>query len=80
MGTTALLLDPSCNRGIAHTVRERRALGLDGLLPNAVTTLDLEARHVRGLIEGLSPERVRIDLTNSSTTGRPRNGREAATP
>jgi DNA integrity scanning protein DisA with diadenylate cyclase activity len=31
-------------------------------------------------IEGLSPERVRIDLTASSTNGRPREGREAATP
>ncbi len=36
----ALLEDPICNRGTAFTAEERTRLGLDGLLPPAVETLE----------------------------------------
>ncbi len=39
----ALLRDPRYNRGTAFTVDERAALGLDGLLPAAVLSLDEQA-------------------------------------
>ena len=39
----ALLRDPRYNRGTAFTVEERSALGLDGLLPAAVLSLDEQA-------------------------------------
>jgi malate dehydrogenase (oxaloacetate-decarboxylating) len=40
----ALLRDPRFNRGTAFTAPERAALGLDGLLPPAVLTLDDQAK------------------------------------
>jgi malate dehydrogenase (oxaloacetate-decarboxylating) len=39
----ALLRDPRYNRGTAFTLEERAALGLEGLLPSAVQTLDQHA-------------------------------------
>jgi len=39
----ALLEDPIANKGTAFTAEERRALGLDGLLPPAVETLGQQA-------------------------------------
>ena len=39
-----VLETPVLNKGSAFTVAERHALGLTGLLPAAVTTLDLQAR------------------------------------
>jgi malate dehydrogenase (oxaloacetate-decarboxylating) len=39
-----LLRDPRLNRGTAFTVEERSALGLDGLLPASVLSLDEQAR------------------------------------
>ena len=39
----ALLEDPVANKGTAFDTGERRALGLDGLLPPAVETLDQQA-------------------------------------
>lgn len=36
----AVLSTPMINRGTAFTVEERRALGLTGLLPNGVSTLE----------------------------------------
>src|SRR5215472_11973901 len=38
----ALLGDPMLNKGTAFTEEERRAFGLDGLLPPAVSTLDAQ--------------------------------------
>jgi malate dehydrogenase (oxaloacetate-decarboxylating) len=40
----ALLRDPHHNRGTAFTLEERSTLGLEGLLPPAVMTLDQQAR------------------------------------
>ncbi|MEA2147101.1 MAG: hypothetical protein QOG59_2688 [Solirubrobacteraceae bacterium] len=40
----ALLRDPRFNRGTAFTAKERAALGLDGLLPAAVLSLDQHAQ------------------------------------
>jgi malate dehydrogenase (oxaloacetate-decarboxylating) len=40
----ALLRDPRHNRGTAFTARERSALGLEGLLPAAVLSLDQHAQ------------------------------------
>jgi malate dehydrogenase (oxaloacetate-decarboxylating) len=39
----ALLRDPRSNRGTAFTLKERSALGLDGLLPAAVLSLEEQA-------------------------------------
>lgn len=38
-----LLRDPRLNRGVAFTLEERAALGLEGLLPSAVLTLEEQA-------------------------------------
>src|SRR5712671_4325221 len=40
----ALLRHPRFNRGTAFTAEERAALGLEGLLPSAVLSLDGQAR------------------------------------
>ncbi len=40
----ALLRDPHYNRGAAFTLEKRAALGLEGLLPAAVLTLEDQAR------------------------------------
>jgi malate dehydrogenase (oxaloacetate-decarboxylating) len=39
----ALLRDPHCNRGTAFTADERAALGLEGLLPAAILSLEEQA-------------------------------------
>jgi malate dehydrogenase (oxaloacetate-decarboxylating) len=44
----ALLRDPRVNRGTAFTAEERSALGLEGLLPAAVLSLDDQARRSYG--------------------------------
>jgi malate dehydrogenase (oxaloacetate-decarboxylating) len=41
---TALLDDPTLNKGTAFTVKERAALALDGLLPPVVETLEQQSR------------------------------------
>ena len=40
----AVLRDPQLNRGTAFTNHERSALGLDGLLPAGVLTLEEQAK------------------------------------
>ncbi len=44
----ALLADPLENKGTAFSLDERRELGLDGLLPSAVETLDQQAQRAYG--------------------------------
>ncbi|MCW8383276.1 NAD-dependent malic enzyme [Streptomyces justiciae] len=44
----AVLADPRLNRGTAFTAPERRALGLDGLIPPRVLTLDQQADRAYG--------------------------------
>ncbi|MFI6565065.1 NAD-dependent malic enzyme [Streptomyces sp. NPDC050534] len=44
----AVLADPRLNRGTAFTQRERRDLGLDGLIPPHVLDLDQQARRAYG--------------------------------
>ncbi|MDQ4031811.1 MAG: NAD-dependent malic enzyme [Actinomycetota bacterium] len=44
----AVLASPSINRGTAFTIEEREELGLTGLLPTAVSTLDGQVRRVYG--------------------------------
>jgi malate dehydrogenase (oxaloacetate-decarboxylating) len=44
----AVLASPTINRGTAFTQQERRTLGLVGLLPTGVTTLDVQARRTYG--------------------------------
>jgi malate dehydrogenase (oxaloacetate-decarboxylating) len=44
----ALLRDPRVNRGTAFTAEERSALGLEGLLPAGVLSLDDQARRCYG--------------------------------
>ena len=39
-----VLRDPRLNKGTAFSVEERAALGLDGLLPAAVMTLEQQAK------------------------------------
>jgi malate dehydrogenase (oxaloacetate-decarboxylating) len=43
---TAVLSTPILNRGTAFTLEERRALGLVGLLPQGVSTIDSQVRRV----------------------------------
>jgi malate dehydrogenase (oxaloacetate-decarboxylating) len=45
---SAVLASPTINRGTAFTIEEREALGLTGLLPTAVSTLDGQVRRVYG--------------------------------
>ncbi len=46
-----LLKNPSTNKGLGYTIEERRALGLDGLLPHQVLEIgqqvELELEHIR---------------------------------
>lgn len=44
----AVLEDPFLNRGSAFTLDEREQLGLRGLLPSAVSTMELQLARVRG--------------------------------
>src|SRR5919206_2357580 len=43
---SAVLASPTINRGTAFSYEERRALGLIGLLPSAVTSLEGQLRRV----------------------------------
>jgi malate dehydrogenase (oxaloacetate-decarboxylating) len=47
---SAVLASPVLNRGTAFTLAERQALGLPGLLPGAVSTIDAGEARVRGAV------------------------------
>lgn len=47
---SAVLTSPSINKGAASTLDERAALGLDGLLPTGVTTLEPQLRGNNALV------------------------------
>ena len=47
----AVLDDPRANKGTAFTIEERERLGLQGLLPHAVETLDRQAERVLGHLD-----------------------------
>ncbi len=47
----AMLADPVLNKGTAFTREERQAHGLDGLLPDAVETLDRQIERVLGHLD-----------------------------
>src|SRR5262245_66227881 len=61
-----LLHNPRLNKGTAFTQEERRAWGLEGLLPPAVTTIDLQVarRHaeIASLADDLQKYLVLSDL------------------
>lgn len=50
----AVIRDPLINKGSAFTIDERRALGIDGLLPAGVNTLDLQARRIYASLQALA--------------------------
>ena len=51
-----LLRDPRFNKGTAFTAAERRELGLEGLLPPAVSTVELQVARRRDEIAKLSDD------------------------
>src|SRR6201996_9339415 len=51
-----LLHNPRLNKGTAFTEAERRAHGLEGLLPPAVTTIDLQVARTRAEIANLADD------------------------
>jgi malate dehydrogenase (oxaloacetate-decarboxylating) len=62
---SAVLASPSINRGTAFSLEEREALGLDGLLPTGVTTLEVQARRVYAqYLEQANPLRKWVYLAN----------------
>jgi malate dehydrogenase (oxaloacetate-decarboxylating)(NADP+) len=68
----ALLHDPRLNKGTAFSAAERRALGLEGLLPPAVTTIALQVarRHaeIANLDDDLQKYLVLSDLQDRNET------------
>ncbi len=56
----ALLRDPARNRGTAFTLAQRRALGLEGLLPQQVETLDLQVQRAWKGFSGLTGDLERF--------------------
>jgi malate dehydrogenase (oxaloacetate-decarboxylating) len=61
----AVLANPTINRGTAFTAEERRALGLTGLLPTAVSTLDGQVRRTCAQFRAqASPLRKWVYLAN----------------
>ena len=62
---SAVLASPSINRGTAFSLDEREALGLDGLLPSGVTTLEGQVRRVYvQYLEQANPLRKWVYLAN----------------
>jgi malate dehydrogenase (oxaloacetate-decarboxylating) len=55
----ALLRDPYLNRGTAFTAEERSALGLEGLLPAAVSSMEAQLRRSYGQYSAQSDDLAR---------------------
>jgi len=68
----ALLHDPMLNKGTAYSRDERRKLGLEGLLPHAVETLDRQVERVMAHLDTLEDDLQRyvylIDLEARNET------------
>ncbi|WP_114814387.1 NAD-dependent malic enzyme [Paraburkholderia kururiensis] len=68
----ALLHDPAKNKGSAYTREERRQLGLEGLLPHAVESLDRQVERVLSHLDSLDDDLARyvylIDLEARNET------------
>jgi hypothetical protein len=60
----ALLNDPALNKGTAFTVEERRHLGIEGLLPHSVDTLDRQVERVLGHLEAKTSD-LEMDVYKS---------------
>jgi malate dehydrogenase (oxaloacetate-decarboxylating)(NADP+) len=71
-GGYALLRDPRLNKGTAFSAAERRAWGLEGLLPPAIATMELQVarRHdeIAGLTDDLQKYLVLSDLQARNET------------
>ena len=65
-----LLHDPRLNKGTAFTEAERRDYGLEGLLPPAVTTIDLQGARRRAESSALSASGLR-SVAEVATSNRP---------
>ena len=50
------LRDPALNKGSAFTAEERRAYGLEGLLPPVTTSLDLQVARIHSELEALDDD------------------------
>src|SRR6476469_6939320 len=62
---TSVLASPMSNRGTAFTARERRDLGLTGLLPSGVSTLDGQLRRTYAQFRRASDDLAKwVYLTN----------------
>jgi len=64
-----LIRDPLLNKGVAFTESERRAFALDGLLPHATVSIDVQAQRVLGNLQGL-PEPLQKFVALSSLQDR----------
>ena len=69
---TKIFRDPRYNRGTAFTLAEREALGIAGLLPEAVSTLNLQVARCQTQLAALSEDLQKYlflsDLQNRNLT------------
>ena len=78
---SAVLASPTINRGTAFTLRERDALGLTGLLPTGVSTLEGQLRRVYAqYLEQANDLRKWVYLSNLMCNGLCKGPRGAFPP
>ena len=72
LGRSRILQDPRYNRGTAFTLAERDALGIAGLFPEAVDTLDIQVARSHTQLAALSEDLQKYlflsDLQNRNLT------------
>ena len=72
LGRSEILHNPRYNRGTAFSLAERDALGITGLLPEAVDTLDIQVARVQTQLAALSEDLQKYlflsDLQNRNLT------------